>query len=85
MIPALLSTVWSRGVVDSPSNVASLAVDWSTFLSRADPTWYPSSSGAPTKWYESAFLGNGALGMMVRTDADSLLFPVSSTSTWDDR
>ena len=35
---------------------AKLAVDWPSFLARADPTWYPSSSGPPVKWYHSAFM-----------------------------
>ena len=69
---------------------------WQTFLSRSDPifSWSlgQSDAAAPTKWYEAAFTGNGALGMMVRATqspggkvVDGLRFDVGRTDIYDDR
>ena len=55
-----------------------------SFLGRADPTW----SEVPTQWYESAFVGNGKLGAMVRVnpaDGVSLQLDIGSSAVWDDR
>lgn len=65
----------------------SLDVDWKAFLSRADLIfqWGPKTA-LPLKWYHSAFIGNGKLGMLIRANnASSLRLAVSSTSTYDDR
>lgn len=82
------------GAVTSQTPVK-LDVDWESFLSRADLVWSWSSqvnkpsSTTPTKWYHSAFVGNGALGMMIRCNPSdptkSLYFSVSNSAVWDDR
>lgn len=44
-----------------------LDVNWALFLDRADPTWlWDPTTTAPDKWYESAFVGSGGPGAMVR-------------------
>lgn len=72
-----------------------IEIDWESFLSRADLVWGWSSqaghasSTTPTAWYHSAFIGNGALGIMVHCNpsnpTNSLYFSVSSSAVWDDR
>ena len=88
---AVLSTRWSHVHGQTPS----LEVDWGNFLARADPTFHWNSSHhdrPPSKWYESAFIGNGALGLMVRAtvntstgQADGLRIDVGRTDVYDDR
>ena len=59
----------AAGSYSSPGGVgARLDVDWSAFLGRSDLmySWNTSLSLTPDKWYDSAFLGNGALGLMIR-------------------
>ncbi|XP_065835592.1 uncharacterized protein [Oscarella lobularis] len=93
-----LLTVVSLFVAALPPPVhgqAKLDVNWEDFLSRADLVWAwnvkngKSSSSTPYKWYHSAFLGNGALGMMIHCDPNNmtktLYFSVSSSAVWDDR
>ena len=60
-----------------------VAVNWPSFLERSDPTW----TELPTKWYESAFVGNGKLGAMVSVDPASqqLQLALGSSAVWDDR
>ena len=60
-----------------------LSVDWASFLGRSDPTW----TQPPTEWYDSAFVGNGKLGAMVRVaeDGTTLKVDVGSSAVWDDR
>lgn len=36
-------------------------IDWSAFMERQDPVW----DVWPENWYESAFMGNGMMGLMV--------------------
>ncbi len=66
--------------------------EWQAFLSRSDPLFtFNGTDTPPTKWYESAFTGNGALGMMVRVTqsptgvVDGLRFDVGRTDVYDDR
>lgn len=63
--------------------LATLSVDWPSFLGRADPTWHT----APTTWYDSAFVGNGKLGAMVKVDTDgaTLKLDIGNSGVWDDR
>jgi alpha-L-fucosidase 2 len=41
-------------------------VDWADFLGRQDPVW----EALPEKWTDAPFLGNGALGTLVRRDGE---------------
>ena len=73
----------------------SLQVDWANFLARADPMFHWNETSRvppPSKWYESAFTGNGALGLMVRTTLnastglpDGLRIDLGRTDVYDDR
>ena len=42
-------------------------IDWPTFMQRQDPKW----EVLPEYWYESAFMGNGMMGLMVYKEPDS--------------
>eukprot|EP01079_Euglenida_sp_SAG-EU17-18_P010501 gene10501-9235_t len=52
--------------------------------------WDRSMADPPDKWYRSAFMGNGALGMMVRTTSNGsatvtgLQFDIGHTAVYDD-
>lgn len=51
----------------------SLDVDWASFLARADPvfSWNVDDGlSPPVHWYDSAFTGNGMLGLMTRATAN---------------
>ena len=97
----------AAAVVAAPSAAAALSPsDWTAFLERSDPVFSWSSgataagaaAAAPTKWYDAAFTGNGALGMMVRATqsapttsahgggtVDGLRFDVGRSDVYDDR
>ena len=66
-----------------PLALATLSVDWPSFLGRADPMWHT----VPTTWYDSAFVGNGKLGAMVKVDTDgaTLKLDIGNSGVWDDR
>ena len=69
------------------------AAEWQAFLGRSDPlyTWSDGDALAPVKWFDSGFVGNGALGMMVRgvpsvdDTLSGLRFDVGRTDIYDDR
>lgn len=42
-------------------------IDWPAFMQRQDPTW----DVLPEHWYESAFMGNGMLGLMIYKEPDA--------------
>lgn len=42
-------------------------IDWSAFMERQDPVW----DVWPENWYESAFMGNGMMGLMVYREPKS--------------
>lgn len=50
-------TLWGT----SPTGQVKTVVDWPAFLQKQDLTW----DVLPEHWYESAFMGNGMLGLMV--------------------
>src|SRR5215210_2902530 len=50
-------------------------VDWPTFLGRHDMTW----ERLPTRWGESAFIGNGRLGATVDYQNGSLGWTINRT------
>lgn len=91
--PAVLITALCCGVFQFELAAAlpiSFDVLYSEYLKRSDLVWeWNATNNLPTKWYHSAFIGNGALGMMVRVNetdpTKSLLFVVSSSAVWDDR
>ena len=73
-----------------PGLPISLQIPWKEFIARSDPVWeWTPTANVPTKWYHSAFVGNGALGMMIRVNETNsektLVFDVSSSEVWDDR
>ncbi|MDE6825346.1 MAG: hypothetical protein K2J18_01130, partial [Paramuribaculum sp.] len=41
-------------------------IDWPTFMQRQDPKW----EVLPEYWYESAFMCNGMMGLMVYKEPD---------------
>lgn len=41
-------------------------IDWPAFMERQDMTW----DVLPERWYESAFMGNGMMGLMVYKEPD---------------
>eukprot|EP01046_Picozoa_sp_COSAG06_P009766 COSAG06_NODE_516_length_14818_cov_18.077926_10_plen_376_part_00 len=92
-IVALVLGFCCCGALPAAAAAALKPEDWQKFLSRSDPIFSWHGSGAPpTKWYESAFTGNGALGMMVRATqspvggvVDGLRFDVGRTDVYDDR
>ncbi len=50
-------TLWSL----SPANKIKADIDWPAFMQKQDMTW----DVLPEHWYESAFMGNGMLGLMI--------------------
>jgi hypothetical protein len=65
-----------------------LEISWPAFLARSDPVWRFNASDAktmPEAWYESAFTGNGLLGVMVMTQNNALRFSLGRSDLWDVR
>ena len=53
----------------APQHDVVLAVNWSDYLARNDLVWNWTTANPPVKRYHSAFLGNGAMGLMIRRGA----------------
>ncbi len=47
-----------------------LDVDWPQFMSKQDMVW----ETLPEYWYESAYMGNGMLGLMIYRNRDRTIF-----------
>lgn len=60
---AILLCIYAAGTLwgTSPTGQVKTVVDWPAFLQKQDLTW----DVLPEHWYESAFMGNGMLGLMV--------------------
>ena len=94
---ALLLALALELAIAQPPLQPRLSVDWSSFLSRADPMWAwrrASPSSWPSSWTQSLFGGNGALGFMLWVPADggggvadggTLRVDVSRVDVYDDR
>src|SRR5947199_135884 len=52
-------------------------VDWAAFLARHDLVW----DRLPTRWGESAFIGNGPLGATTDAQAGALGWPINRTAS----
>ena len=58
LLPPLLSRANGEAGLSLPA-----AVDWSSFLARADMIWEHDNHSLPTSWTEAAFTGNGLLSI----------------------
>jgi hypothetical protein len=68
-------------------SLATLELDWTTFLAQHDMTWRWGKDNAswPWSWQTGAWLGNGLHGIAVQldqADAGSLRFEVARTDVW---
>jgi hypothetical protein len=75
-------------VIKTDDNVASLVVDWPSFLAKHDLLWdfkWGSESGAddsnhvPVLWTEAAYFGNGMMGALVMVDNSSWPEPANAS------
>ncbi len=82
VLPALLEAFGTP-----PASPVTLAVDFASFLARADPVWrYNASTPEPSQWVDSLFGGNGDLGFQVWADSPTSLHMTMNRQTlWDDR
>ena len=65
----IASILCSAGVIQAKSTAPGITeqIDWEAFMKRQDPTW----DVWPQHWYESAFMGNGTLGLMIYKEPDA--------------
>lgn len=61
----LLASLNCRG--KAPHRNVTERIDWPAFMQRQDMTW----DVLPERWFESAFMGNGMMGLMVYKELDS--------------
>ena len=59
----IISILYSGGILHAKSTAPGITeqIDWPTVMERQDPTW----DVLPQYWHESAFMGNGMMGLMV--------------------
>lgn len=60
-ITAIISIILLNSLTISAKNTVKLEVDWQQFMSKQDMVW----ETLPEYWYESAYMGNGMLGLMI--------------------
>lgn len=87
---ALLATTSAVATAAAvPVSPVSFAVDWPSFLARADPVWNWTASipaTTPNNIYASLFGGNGDHGFYMYADSGSTLrVEIGRTSIYDDR
>ena len=93
---ALLLTISSAAAAMSlappaPPPMLAVQIDWPSFLARSDMEWEWNTTKrgeglVPVDWWNSAFLGNGNLGLQVVAglhDADRLARPHGRSSHSD--
>jgi alpha-L-fucosidase 2 len=90
-----LPLIWRPLLIVAGSRVASaqvaeLAIDWHSFLARADPVWAWNStdkSFQPDEWVRSLFGGNAQLGFMLFHDEgdEVVRIAISRADVYDDR
>lgn len=62
-LSCITETLWSL----PPAHKIKADIDWPAFMQKQDMTW----NVLPEHWYESAFMGNGMLGLMIYKEPDA--------------
>src|SRR5439155_25943842 len=69
--PMLLSLLGLLAITAAPAT----KIDWATFLARQDIVW----TRLPTRWGESAFIGNGRIGATIDVEDGALGWTINRT------
>ena len=73
----------SMGIVNARSITIQQTIDWPEFMSSQDMIW----EVLPEYWHESAYLGNGRLGLMIYKEPEKnyIRFETSNCDVHDHR
>ena len=79
LLPPLLSRANGEAGLSLPA-----AVDWSSFLARADMIWEHDNHSLPTSWTEAAFTGNGLLSIaaVYQPSGNVVQFELGRSDVW---